>query len=376
MYSCASALKATIRTVTFTYNGTGIAALNITSASPKTYPSPGDMPVWGVETISSGQDYTMVQPLWGVLGNATAYAASAAAHAKVDNFSTITQQSLYLPGFMDNVGYVMTQGLTSVTSTTQNMPGLNFYAKALQMALSITSPGNSINASINQGGPDYSGFSSMALFAKWQNLTSSADTAGRVIDLVWTDYSANSVVGTRGWGLGTAQETGKGTSTPSEVLQVKPKSVPVTIYRRVVRYHLPFAVPAFVTLAALIAILGFLLVLVARRKSNAGRMRSLLEATSVGRVVAMGLWPDKMQGATPRNKGMGIEQVGYRRVRVTSSDGFDALDGSEDDGQDERDDENASAVDIRAGPGGPLIPPKVVSKIGIENTVSEGAKEK
>lgn len=316
IYTCATALKATIRTVTFTYNGTGISSLNVTSTKPKTYTTLGDVPVWGVETVSlPGVDYTTMQPLWGILGTANSYEKSASTYAKVDNFSTITQSSLYLPGFMDNEAYLLTQGGTdTLLNFPQNMPGLNFYAKALQIATSISAPyaaTSKSNATYYQGGADYSGFSSLALFAKWQNLTSSANTAGRILDLVWTDYSANAVVGTRGWGLSTSQQ---GTA---EILQVNPTTAPVIVYQRIIRYRLPFATPAFATLAALLAILVVLLILVTKRKSNAAQMRAMLEATSVGRVAAMGLWPVEERDATSENRKEveGVD-IGGKKIQI------------------------------------------------------------
>lgn len=323
IYSCATALKATIRTVTFTYNSTGIAGLNVISAQPKTYTRDGDLPVWGVETISNPKLlYGTMQPLWGVLGTASSYEQSASAYAKVDNFSTITQPSLYLPGFMNGDYLMAASDTTTLGNLPQNLPGLNFYAKALQMATSISSPGNSRNATNYQGGTDYSGFSSLALFAQWQNLTSSASMAGKVIDLVWTDFSANAVVGTRGWGLRTSQE---GTAVVSEVLQVNPTTVPVVVYQRVVRYHIPFATPAFVTMAVLLITLVFLLTLVAKGKSNTARMRTALEVTSAGRIAAMGIWSHEIDEATKSSKGAGVEGVGGRKMQITKKGGAKAM---------------------------------------------------
>jgi hypothetical protein len=45
IYSCATAVKATIRTVTFQYNGTGIKALNIMGTTPKQYQDNSSLPL-------------------------------------------------------------------------------------------------------------------------------------------------------------------------------------------------------------------------------------------------------------------------------------------------------------------------------------------
>lgn len=53
MYSCAMAIEATLKSVTFSYNATddltGLSVLNITD---KVYQSEADHPVWGVVNLS------------------------------------------------------------------------------------------------------------------------------------------------------------------------------------------------------------------------------------------------------------------------------------------------------------------------------------
>lgn len=282
--------------MTFQFNGTGLIALNITSAAPKEYANPASVPVWGVETLPESFGFTTTQPLWGILGNSSTYSSSSSSYAKMDNFSTVNQPSLYLPGFMDDSFYPISAGWAqSFTTITQNLPSLNFYSKALQNALGIISPIYQANLTQRMGGTDYSGYTSLALFAKWQSLSQSETSAKTIIDLVWTDYAANAVVGTRGWGLSTA-ESGRGDGTvPSENLQVSNTEVPVTVYRQVILYRMPFAVPAFIVLGALVAVLVVLLTLVARRKTGTKKMREMLEATSVGMIVAKAMWPEKMK---------------------------------------------------------------------------------
>lgn len=51
VYGCAASVRAAILTVTFQYNGTGFAALKVTSAQPKTYPSASSHPLWAVENM-------------------------------------------------------------------------------------------------------------------------------------------------------------------------------------------------------------------------------------------------------------------------------------------------------------------------------------
>jgi hypothetical protein len=179
----------------------------------------------------------------------------------------------------------------------QNLPGVDFYSQALATAINIGSPCTTNYQGVNA---DYSGLTSLALFAKWQNLSESADTASMIFNLVWTDAAANMVVGTKGWGLSS--------ETNQQVL------VPVTVYRKVILYRLPFAIPAFIVLTAFVAVLVTLLLLTLTRKTGLGRMRALLEATSAGRIMGMSLWPEKQ---TERGTKEWIENIGTRCVKVT-----------------------------------------------------------
>ena len=310
IYSCATAIKASIRTVTFSYNGTGLAALEIISAYPKTYANDSSFPLWAVETLPQSVGISETMPLWGLLGTPNSSVHSALPYS-LDNISTIAQPSLYLPGYMD--GYYFIQGGQQdyVLNSNQNLAGVDFYPKCLQTATSVSS--DPFLKSDVQPGTDYSGYTSLALFAKWQTLSRSADTAGTIIDLIWTDDAANSVVGTRGQGLYTAAVGTDNTQT--ELLFETPVQVPVTVYGRIIRYHIPFAVPAFVVLATSITLLGLMLVLLVRRKTGSARMRAMLEATSVGRVVGAGVWPE-MTGTAGKTEKW-IKSVGERPVTIT-----------------------------------------------------------
>lgn len=93
IYSCAATVRATLRTVTFKYNGTGLAALKVTSATPKTYPSPADHPLWAVEDMQ-GMLLSSAQPLWGLLGPAN----STIPPSLSTNLTTLQQPTLRLPG--------------------------------------------------------------------------------------------------------------------------------------------------------------------------------------------------------------------------------------------------------------------------------------
>lgn len=314
MYSCATAIKATIRTVTFQYNGTGIAALNITSAIPKVYSDSSSLPLWGVETLPDDIDLAQAQPLWGILGTANSTGADLPPPS-TDNISTVAQESLYLPGFM-NEDYEIMYGASTVpggtaasVNTGQNLPGVDFYSRSLWATLNVPGP----CSNDYWGGADYSGRSSLALFARWQRILTAggAASAGSIIDLIWTDAAANAVLGTRGWGL-SARSWGEGGGAVSAE-EDEDVQVPIIVYTRVIRYRLPFAVPAMVVLGAVVVVLTVLVVLVLVRRTGTGRMRRFLEDTSAGRIIALGLWKER---AAVRGTRQWVAAVGRRSARV------------------------------------------------------------
>jgi hypothetical protein len=239
-------------------------------------------------------DFSTAQPLWGIIGSSNSTPAD---YVSIDNTSTILQESLYLPGYMDQYYFNYDFSQSGMSSLGQNLPGVDFYFQALATALRISSP----CVTTDSGFADYSGMTSLALFAKWQNLSRNADTVSTILNFVWTDAAANSIAGTKGWGLTSG--------TNQQVL------VPVTVYRKVILYRLPFAIPAFIVLAAAIAVLVTLILLTLTRKTGLGRMRALLEATSAGRIIGMSLWPEKRTG---RGTKEWIAAVGTRSVSITN----------------------------------------------------------
>ncbi|UNI23166.1 hypothetical protein JDV02_009001 [Purpureocillium takamizusanense] len=298
VYSCASSVIASIKTVTFQYNGTDLSALKVANVEPKKYPSPSDLPLWGVEDM---HNFTIgnAQPLWGVLGRANATIEDSIKQ----NITTIAQEKLRLPGLVDDLTMLLTGRLRDSTRGGQNLPGATFYAQALQNAFSIARPGGNAYG-------DYSGQTGLALFAKWQQLSKSADEASQIINLVWTDIAANAVVGTKGWGLTSVAAGLAKRATNSDQHDM----VPVTAFRKQVRYRIPFAVPAFVVLAVALAIIVAMSVLLVTGRTGLTRLRRLIDATSPGRLISQKLWPEEAYGLNTKEW---VKRIGPRQVVVT-----------------------------------------------------------
>ncbi|KFX91614.1 hypothetical protein O988_07668 [Pseudogymnoascus sp. VKM F-3808] len=313
IYSCATTVKATVRTVSFQYNGTTLSSLSVNETRPKSYPEPVDLPLWGVEDLKAPMTMEGTSPMWGILGQANSTLPSTRY-----NISTLAKESLYLPGYLD---WGLTNGIYATPTTGgKNLPGTDFYAQALQNALSIVKPGRISKADKPDigwnGAADYSGLNSFALFVKWQKLSRTPADAAKIINLVWTDVSANTVVGTKGWGLTSAAAAakpaavGKRADPTPLVTEVK---VPIIVYQMYIRYRIPFAVPAFLVLGLTVAVLTALIVLLISGRTGPKRMRMLLEDISVGRAVGVLLWPEKKKGLGTKEW---VESVGTRSVTI------------------------------------------------------------
>lgn len=242
--------------------------------------------------------------------------------------STLVSERLYLPGYIDQYYYPLLNGAKGITDRQQNLPGVDFYRQSLYEALTVVALGT---RGYQGQLPDYSGQTSLALYAKWQNMTLSADGTAGIINLIWTDLAANTVVGTKGWGLNAASLenstlfltnasllTEQSVAGHSSTLQV-----PITLYQRHIRYRLPYAIPAIIVLATILFILSTLLVLLGRRRTGSTKMRQLLDGTAAGRIMALLLWPKESEMT-------GIEwirNVRKRQVRVTSDGVFPEDDG-------------------------------------------------
>ncbi|EER37428.1 predicted protein [Histoplasma capsulatum H143] len=335
VYSCASSVKALVKEVTFHFNGTTFEALEVNSTKPKIYADQESKPLWAVEDlkeipISNGK------PLWGILGPTK----STGDIKFPSNISTTFHEHLFLPGYMDDYT-ILLEGSRGVSDAAQNLPGTEFYTQAMLTALTITRPGG------NRGYVDYSGFTSLALFAKWQSLSKTPEGAARILDLVWTDSAANAVMGTKGWGVtsfsATAhQQRQRGKPQDANVRYKKRETaitdpaeqiVPVTPFKKYIRYKIPFAVPAFIILTVTLATIIALTVLCVMGRTGSKRMRTFLEASSTGRIIGSLVAVEGEENIAMGTKEW-VKSVGRKVVKITKK-GI-SLEG---EGQKESDDE-------------------------------------
>jgi hypothetical protein len=254
LYSCISTAKAIIKTVTFRFNGTDdLSGLTIVNITDKAYPDRAYLPVWGVE--KSELSLANGTALWGLVSGSVQGNVS---------LTTLQKESLYLPG------YVNKDFNSPNFFNKENLPGTDFYTAALGNAYIIGSEPAGIT--------DYSGQSNLALFSFWSQLSESAATASQILNLVWTDIAASSVVGTKS--LSTTQTSLQKRSSGTGIL------IPVTFFEQRVLYHYVYGVPAFLVLAFLAALLLIVSVMVLSKRSGPMKMRRFLNKTSQGRILA------------------------------------------------------------------------------------------
>lgn len=271
LHSCAAAVRATIKTVGFHWNatanstdaGVGVGGLSVTSITPKQYPGGKDtMPLWAME--ESGLDLDGISPVWGII---------APPYDTFPNLSSFRKESFYLPGLSSSPGLPLANFDLGTTGI-ENLPGSDFPAYTMTTVFSGT---------IKELPYDVMGRGSLAIFRRWQELSRKASLSGQMINLLWTDLASSAVVGTKGV-LG--PENGGTSAEPTTGRDATPLVVSVSVAPIVqrIRYHYPFAIPAFLLLLVIFATLAAAFVAAVAGKSSVGAVRQRLKDTSVGRV--------------------------------------------------------------------------------------------
>jgi hypothetical protein len=270
IFSCATAVRATIKTVTFGYNGTGASLSNlaVTDIQDKVYPDESAMPLWGVENTGEAVLMQDANLIWGLVSPE---------YENNPNVSTVRQASLYLPGYV-GLNTVITAGSFG---DFENLPGSDFAPGALAAAYCISSNGADCSSAT-----DYSGAHDLAMFVRWQNLTAAASTAALIPNLIFTDSAASTIVGTKGvFGKGNVGLQNNKAAAGASV------SVPVTPVVSRVRYHVPFAVPAIIVAVLLLLVTVLALVAAFFSGASIARLRLRLQQSSAGRVYTVFLAP-------------------------------------------------------------------------------------
>jgi hypothetical protein len=284
LFTCATGVKATVKTVSFNYNGTDndMKNLAITSIKEKEYNDNASIPLWGVEDTGNAFKSDEINLIWGLISQG---------YEKKPNVTTIRASSLYLPG------YAASGALSGGANDAYNIPAATFPIGAVNSAYCVSAGGVDCDSFT---GNDYSGANNMAMWARWQNLTQDAESASTIPNLIWTDTAASAVVGT------------KGVLGPGNTAQENRVALFVIPTVQKIRYHYLYAIPALLT-ALLLALITFVaLVVSCFRGIKIGRMRTHLHQISPGRIFTTFLYPGP-SGMTISSKEwgrhLGIKQI-------------------------------------------------------------------
>jgi hypothetical protein len=139
-------------------------------------------------------------------------------------------------------------------------------------------------------------------WVRWQQLSSSPQTATKIPNLIFTDYAAGGVVGT------------KGVLGPGNAGRQNAVALPVTPALLKIRYHYLFGIPAFIAALGILVATAVIFVVFVFGHGSINKMRNHLHQTSAGRIFNTFLYP------TPGGMTMGsrdwTRQMGKRGVNL------------------------------------------------------------
>lgn len=302
IYSCASATKAMIKTVRFRYNSTNnddqtIKGLKILKIADKMYNNRNEMPLWGIE--DANRSILDIDPFWGLIDPSLENSV---------NISTVRAERLYLPAGQSSVSDVFGSSVVPAEAVDFN-PAITGPSKAWRRVYNgFDSTGVVV---------DYSGKGGLALYNKWDNLSHTAEGAAKILNLLFTDYAANDLVGTRSH-LTTSdlppnlQKRDTSASTQDDKMQAG--KVPVHLYRRVIRYRYLYGIPALVCVVVVAAILVSTIIALLTGRGSIERVKRYLWRLSAGRIMIAFIYPESKHLYSDTKEW--IQGVGATNIRI------------------------------------------------------------
>jgi hypothetical protein len=308
IYTCASANKALIKTVQFKYNttlGEGLKGLQVVDIANKVYSNNSEKPLWGVENPQ--MTLSDISPLWGLISSDLEHSV---------NLSTVRSERLYLPGY-------------TLLSESTDVPGYQFVPGTDGPSASLSSTYDVSGSNSDSGVADYSGTFNQAMLSKWQQYSSNASTTSKILNLVWTDITANALLGTKSWNSGRnlpsnlQKRAADTTASSTESSASLPVRVPVIIYTYQIRYTWIFGIPAAILMVLALLVLSIALAFTLSGYATRSRVREYLFHLSAGRLLAKQVYPGHVDGQAPTK--IWVAGVGRKHIRL-HSDGAVATD--------------------------------------------------
>jgi hypothetical protein len=267
LYVCASSVRASIKSVDFRYNGTGgqLSNLEATGISDKVYPDEESKPLWAVE--SSWPKIMRFDPLWGMVDRR---------FEKFGGFNTLRAEKLWLPAspfLTDNFGE--TEGYDALA-------GASGFARRL---------GNLYGGLSDLDTPDYSGQYEYTLLERWHRLSHNEDTVSQIPSLIMTNGLAAGLVGTK-TSISKKYVQYPASLAVDDTVRGYPQAH-VTVYKRVIRYDIRYAIPSFIVLAILLLALVWCLAIFLTSRLIIWTMQNMYNQTSTGRLATNLLRPGR-----------------------------------------------------------------------------------
>ncbi|KAG2184426.1 hypothetical protein INT43_000335 [Umbelopsis isabellina] len=231
-YACASTVRVKLQTLTVSFNSTTNTTTTLPNLNLERHDTNKSV-LWAVE--HPGMYINQMDPYWGPVADQ---------YENSTSLNTLRSDIFYLPAG---------NSMTWSSSATTDASALPAYALGLSLSNSISAVSSAY---------DYSGSQNGAMLKLWRNLSASADTVSRIRNLIWTDIMANNLY--------------SNISVQSTTVM---KNVPT------VGYNLLYAIPAFVSLALWIFLMGITVVFIALDRISISSIRQALYQTSLGRVV-------------------------------------------------------------------------------------------
>ena len=283
LYVCSSSERASVKSVEFSYNASSDATqslenLRITNVKDKEYvDKSSSWPAWAVErTYRSIFD---TSPLWGMVAEEDAGSSDLTVHRGPKFFLPATDLLL-----------------TTITAVADSLAAPKAFAAALmsvyQDSMTSTSS-NSIRIA------DYTGRDNVALNAKWQELSASAATANKIINLIYTEIVATATVGTKsaakaarnGGGAG-GRPRAEGAGAAAAAARPGPDTPAlVTVYSKRLHFDYRYGVPAAIVLLIVLLVAIALFACLVTFRFKPAEFAQLLNQTSTGRLVTNLLHP-------------------------------------------------------------------------------------
>jgi hypothetical protein len=305
LYVCASAVRASIKTVSFRYNGTGgqFANLEALDVTDKVYPDEMSKPLWAAE--HSYDRVMRFDPLWGIVDNRY--------HTMgyEDGFYTLRAEKLWLPtspfltgNFGESEGY---DALAAASGFTRRL-------------------GNLYGGLSDLGGPDYTGHNDYTLLERYQRLSHNETVAAQIPSLRMTDGLAAGLVGTK-TSISTKYVAWPASLAVDDTARGVPRAS-VVEYRRIIRYDIRYAIPAFVVLALLLVALVWAAAILCSSRTILHTLRNMYNQTSTGRLAVNLLYPGQGDAREPSRQWVkrdGALALSFGQINTPGGDHFCAV---------------------------------------------------